>query len=518
MKVDNLLLRTNNLLIFSKAATMLNTFPRSGPLSTAGYAPPTSSGIIALTPLTGFLDTRWQRAALEAAERARAATLTSPGCILKAKAVDGLLGSLFPNADAASLRGFGASGAALDPIALSRMLAATDGSLGQTISNLAASVTLQSLMSGLGRVISSSAGGVATLLGLALAAADGDRYLSLAERLVASTGRTLDVFADAVQRSAVGQFAMGQIGVGDLLSGVTGAMGRALEGVGVVVAGGLHALANVGATGLALAGELLDAGVDALIAPVMALNDLAARLPSLAAAIPGGIANLGRALVGMASSALQALGSAVESALGGLGAALGGAVGRLQGLLSGALKTFERIQLANVIDGSIFELGRELARLARSIFGFASDDPRRLGDTQSNDAVSTLVAAALGRRVPLFGSEPLLGGHGYGDEGFRSFMGGAFSTLADACAFNAALAAALAALRRGGLNAAALDELFASLECRRSTYDRFSLTLGDWAGVADGLLQRLLGLRTLLGTEWLPPGCGTGQGVIGGCA
>ena len=497
---------------------MLITFPRSGPLSTAGYAPPISSGVIALTPLTGFLDTRWQRSTLEAAERARATTLTNPSCILKAKAVDGLLGSLFPNADATLLRGFGPSGAALDPVALSRMLVAADESLGQTLSNLAASVALQSLMSGLGRVISNSAAGVATLLDRALNAIDGDHLLGLAERLIDSTAQTLDVFADAIQRSAIGQFAMGQIGVGDLLSGVTGAMGRALEDAGVLVTDGLHVLADIGAEGLALAEDLLNAGVNALVAPVMALSELATRLPSMVASIPGRLADLGQTLVSMAGDALRTLGSAVQGALSGLGAMVGDIVNNFSGFLSGLLQTFSRIQLANIIDGSIFELGRELARLAKSIAGFATGSLHRQDGAQLGDASDSLVAAALGRRVPVFGAGPLLGDHGYGDENFQSFMSGAYSTLADACAFNAALAAAVAALRRGLLNTAALDELFASLECRRSTYDRFSLTLGNWAWIADGLLQRLNGLQTLLGADWLPPECGTGRGVLGGCA
>mgnify|MGYP003588733445 FL=1 len=106
-----------------------------------------------------------------------------------------------------------------------------------------------------------------------------------------------------------------------------------------------------------------------------------------------------------------------------------------------------------------------------------------------------LLASILGSAPPIVGSYLTTDNDGWLGTPAAA-LAGIRSALADACAFNAALLAAISGFRDADVSS--IDKLMSSLECRRSTYIDLSGGLSNSMNHTGGLVNSLNNLLRLM--------------------
>lgn len=484
----------------------LAAFPKAGPYSINRYATPVNSGIVQATELRNILDTTWSRSAMD---RAISLSGSNSGYGTSCFGSNGIT-----NPGALAL---GITGAInrFDLTGLNGILRTSNLSMSNVLGDLQLASSLQSLAAGLAKSISALAGSVFSLLDRALSAAPdvGKMLVNMASSLVGLAGKAVDMFAGAFDLARRGVIGLGEFSPGEVFSGLAGKLGGMLGNLG----DGVLALTGKAAK---LAGDLLNMGIDALMNPVASLNALAGLFSPITGALSGfgkGVADaLGKLNMDTLKNVASKIGGALADALGGL---VDGIASAASSLVSGFSNTIERFQGVMFIDGS-WKNGFRTSTLAQMglaslIAGlFAKGGASKMGKVMiGGGAAAILLATLLGNSAPVKGSFLVTDGNGWLGSP-QAAAGGISGALGEACAFNAALLAALAYFLQSGNTS--IDALMSALECRRSTYDR---VYGSALGAQNNtnyLLQRLLALLGLLGGNY--PGVCADSGLgLGRC-
>ena len=484
------------------------SFPRVGAYSLGGYTPPSNAGIVPVTELRNLLDDTWAR---DATQRASAAAATLQG---RGQTLGSCLTStgLF-NADGSGL-GFGA-GPAFSLSGLGSVLGASADSVAGVIGDLQMALGMQSLAAGLARSISSAAGSIFGLLDRALSATGpaAQHLVNLASGLVGLAGRAVDLFSGAFQLAGRGLLALGEFSPGEVFSGMAGKLQSMLGNIG----GSVLALAGDAA---ALAGQLAAAGIDALLSPSATLGKLAGLFSPIAGALSGIGKGIGDALSKLNADTLAKVASKIgESLAGAVGALADGIASAASALAGKVMATFERFQGVTLIDGDWkngFRLSRASSLGLSSLLGLlsAKSKGKFAKGVSSASAVGILLATVLGNSAPVKGSFLVTENGWLGSA--AGAIGSISASLAEACAFNAAMAAAL----RGFLGAgtSAIDALMASLECRRGTYSKVQSRAAAEQNRTEHLLRQMLALwRAITGGQY-PAICPASPYGLGRCA
>jgi hypothetical protein len=129
-------------------------------------------------------------------------------------------------------------------------------------------------------------------------------------------------------------------------------------------------------------------------------------------------------------------------------------------------------------------------------------------------AAGVLLATLLGNSAPVSGSYLLNDKGGWLGSG-KATRGGITDSLAESCAFNAALTSALSGFLKSG--STSIDDLMAALECRRSSYDRMYGSAYGSQMNTDYMLQRLMSLLGVTNGGQYPGLCSSSTLGLGRC-
>ena len=378
-----------------------------------------------------------------------------------------------------------------------------------------------SLVSGASRAFSSVAGVVGRLL-------DGFQelgsasLLDLAGRLMGAASGIVNLFGAAIEGLLSGKLAGGLLHVGDMLSG---ALGSVIAGAGSLFGGALGTLGSLAAGGV-LQQQLRAAGIAAAWPPALSLSALASlnpgRLVSGLVSGLGGLASRIKALcLDTASKMLKKASNALSSVME--------LPGRVLGALRDALsRSFSRLAGLGLIDGlgaMGFMSKANAARLGqiglRSILGSGSNG--KVLEPAARMMAASALAGLLAREPAALGRLALAqrvadaARNRTGDAGLLldASLGGVSDFLADGCAFQTAVQSAVGCVRAGVRTG--IDDLLATLECRRSSMDRASIEARARARASAALSLRLGALDGLL--DGLPASCAyTGDRPFGACS
>lgn len=468
-------------------------YPQTGLYSATNLPVLTSSGTISRTAVSTLLDTRWSANAIS---KALASGYTSQS-----------IGSnCYYNGSNS------ASGNAFDLSNLAKILATAKGSTAQVISELILAATLQSLIGGLAKSVSSLSGNLTTLLYKASADPTTLKVVtSLASRLIDASMTAVGRFVEAVGLAAAGVLGLTSLDLGELLSGGTHALTRMIKSVD------FDDILDVGKEAGELIAELAEAGITALIAPVKAVVDIVKSLPSMIAAVPSLIAGIASSLAELGAAAvkkvMETVAAAYEKIMGLLDNA--GAIG-LQLLLNRIKKTKSRSQGLVLIDG--------VSQNSNTVPAYAAAteilSPSYVGSGVANSkgdslATSLALAAALGVNPPVgLGSMVSSDGRLTSASDILNMLA---DLIANTCAFNAAAKNSINNLSSAKDLQAAIDALLHSLECRRSSYTDLYQKANAQNRVTLQMLNGTISLEALL-KSWIPSVvCPTGNGALGGC-
>ena len=450
-----------------------------------------------LTEVSALLDGRDRVSALVAVDRFLG---SSPSCRIV-------------QCDAAE-RGF-------DLAALRAIMDASQSSIRSARAELDLHTTLMSLVSGASRAFSNVAGTVGRLL-------DGFQergdlsLVDLASRLLGATSGIVNLFGSAIEGLMSGRLAGGLLHVGDMLSG---ALGDIIAGAGNFIGGALGTLGSLATSGL-LQMQLKMAGIFAAWPPALSLTALAALNPgSLVSGLVSGLGGLASRIKALCLDTAEKMLKKASNALASVMELPGRVLGAVRDALS---KSFSRLAGLGLIDG-LDALGfmskANAARLGR--IGLRA----LLGTGAAGrimDPVARMVAA--GSLAGLLAREPAaLGGldlarrmagatrNRTGETGLLldASLTGVSDFLSDGCAFQTAVQSAVGCVRAGVRTG--IDDLLATLECRRSTMDRASTDARERSRASAAMSERLKALEGLLGG--LPAGCAyAGDRPLGACS
>ena len=480
---------------------LLTSFPASGLNSISGYTAPVNSGSVAITEVRNILDTRWATDAMnQAATLAKASNSTAiiPTNCLTSNGISNVTASLF---------GMSSDGS-FDLAGLGKLLGAGTGSLATLIGDLQIAATLQSLIAGLARSISNTAGAVFALLERALGMSDGSSLISLASGLVSAAGRAVDLFSNAFQMTLGGGLGMGGINPGELISG-------AVTMIGTLVGGTLVGAAVLAGGAVALAAGLAAYGISALIPPTSSFSALSSLMPSVSGASFGGLSGFGSAMSSLNAATLSQIASKIGSALSGLFTDPGNIQSLVNGVF-GATNTFDRNQGISFIDGDWQGTALSvIAGLGMAALLWQLTKKSKSGTLAAGSATAILLASLLGNSAPV--SSSFLGatnGSWLGSP--AAALNGTSGALAEACAYNAALQAALGQISTASTSS--IDSLMSSLECRRSTYDSLYTSASASALNSQDLLSKLLSLLGVMNGVSYPSICPDSGYSLGACS
>ena len=494
------------------APRSLTDFPSSGSLSIRGFTVPINSGTVPVTEIRNILDNRWSSNALDRAiDLAQGSTRGFTSGCLGGNGIWNPDGSVF---GMGGMGGFSLSG-------LGDMLSSSASSLMDAVGDLQIASSLQSLAAGLARSVSSMAGAMFGLLdkALSLGGAAAQGLMNLAGRLVDAAGRAVDLFSGAFQLAANGLAGLGDIDLGEALSGGFSKL-ASLAGAGIdkLVGGVGSLLSNVGS----LAADLAEHGISALLSPLASLNQLSSLFSPITGALSSLAKGVGNALSNLNLETLSKMASKLGEALAGaLGDITGAVAGIAKGLMSGVSTTFERLQGLTIIDGKwdySFPLSRFGTLGLKALLGEVGRTWRpnagSFGSTGTS-ASRVLMAALLGSSPPVRGSFLATADNGWLGTP-SSALSGMSAALSEACAFNAALRSALAHFLSSG--SGAIDALMSALECRRSTYGKIGDAAGGAGRTSQELLNRLLALLGVTGAGRYGSACAPNGYAPGVCA
>ena len=488
----------------------LASFPQAGPFSIGGFSSPRNSGLAPVSQLRNLLDNTWSRNAVD-----RASSLAgSDTALLTCLTSNGLF-----NSDGGALGVSKSKESTLSLPGLGSVLGTSSKALGGVVGDLQMALGIQSLAAGLAKTVSNGAGGVFALLDRALGAspADAQKYLSMASKLTDMNIASNDLFAGAFSLGGMGMLGgavKGQCLPGDIFSG---------EASNLLSFSGLSSSLLAGsAENLDLQAQLDELGIDSVVPPDANLNDLA----SLFDPVEGGLGedgmSVGDALSDLNDQTVDGVKSKIGDALSGL---LDGAKELIDGIFpseEGEEGTVERFQGVTLIDGEWtnnyvtsknIKLG--LATLLGAFALFSAKKKGRGGLTAlSAGAAGVLLATLLGNSAPVQGSF-LTNGTGGWLGTPASTKGGVTGSLAEACAFNAALSSALGSFLTS--SASDIDKLMYALECRRSTYGNVYDSAYGAQVNTDLMLQRMLALLGVTNGGSYPGVCASSGLGLGRC-
>lgn len=485
----------------------LAAFPEAGPYSIGGFSVPRNSGTVPVTELRNLLDTNWSRTAMD-----RAVSLTGG----QVQGLSCLASSGITNADG-SVLGMLTGLNNFDLNGLTAILTSGKNSILGVIGDLQLASSLQSLAAGLANSVSSLARAVFGILdrALTLGGAMAQKLVGMASGLVELAGKAIDLFAGAFDMARNGLLGMGDFSPGEVFSGLAGRLGSMLGGIGNTV---------LSLTGQAakLAGDLLSMGIDVLLSPTASLSQLAGLFSPITGALSSMGQGVSEALSKLNMDTLKNVASKIGEALSGvLSSLVSGAAAAASALAGGFTSTVERLQGITLIDGE-WKLGRGFSLSTLTQFGLGAYIGSLFGESKSDKikgalgggAAMVLLATLLGNSAPVQGSYLVTSPDGWlGSPATAS--NGITAALGEACAFNAALLAALGAFLDSGT--AGIDALMAALECRGSTYSGVYGNALSAQQQTDYLLQRLLGLLGLLGGNY-PALCDSSGFALGRCS
>jgi hypothetical protein len=483
----------------SSLTQALTSFPLNGLNSINGYTSPINSGTVNITEIRNILDTRWATSAMT-----NAATLVSSNSTIRTISSNCLTSNGITNSTA-SLFGLSNNGA-FDIAGLSSLLGAGAGSLLTLISDLQIAATLQSLVAGLAKLISSTASGVFLLLDKMLTNGDSS-MLSMASGLVASMGRAVDLFANAFKSTLSGDIGMGGINPGDLISGTVTMIGGLVGGtvVGAAVLVGGAAL---------LAASLASMGISALISPTSSFSSLSGLMSSISGTGSSGLLGFGSAMSNLNAETLAKVSSKIGSSLSSLFPSNDFTGSMINS--SGNTNTFDRSQGLGILDGDNWN-SSSLTRIAGLGLAFLLWQLAKKSGNKalSGSATAILLATLLGNAAPI-ASSFLGASNGSWLGSAAAALSGISGVLADTCAYNTALNSALGQV--GNATTAQLDALLSSLECRRSSYDNlYNSALSSALGSQD-LLSKLLSLLGIVNGVSYPTVCPDSGYKLGSCS
>jgi hypothetical protein len=483
----------------------LAAFPNSGPYSISGFSSPSNSGAVPVTELRNLLDSTWSSNAMDRAVSLAKGNTMSASCFTS----NGIV-----NANGSALGIL--SNAKFDLNGMNSVLKTTGGSISGVIGDLQTASSLQSLAAGLAKSVSSVAGAVFGLLDRALSAASplGEKLMSMASGLMGLAGKAVDLFAGAFQLAGKGLLGLGDFSPGEVFSGLAGKLGGMAGGIGNSI---LSLAGNAGK----MASDLLGMGIDALMSPSASLNSLASMFSPITGALSGIGKGVGNALSSLNMDTLKGVASKIGDALAGvIGGLVDGIASAASALLNGAKTTIDRFQGVTLIDGE-WKNNSQLSKLAglglSALLGlFATKSKSKSGKVLlGGSAAMVLLATLLGNSAPVSGSFLASSNGGWLGSSAAAAQG-VSGSLAEACAFNAAMMAALSGFLTSGTSS--IDGLMSALECRRSTYNGVYGNALSAQQQTDALLQRLLGMFGLLNGGNYPATCaGSGLG-LGRCS
>ncbi len=484
----------------------LAAFPEAGPYSINGFVAPRNTGLVPVTELRNVLDTTWSRSAMDRAVSLGGSNPLSPSCF-SSNGITNMGAGAF-GFMAGAINRFDLNG-------LHSILASTGSSISNVLGDLQMASSLQSLAAGLARSISALAGSVFAILDRALSSIPsvGEMLTGMAAGLVNLAGKAVDLFAGAFDLARRGLIGLGDFSPGEVFSGMAGKLGDMLGGLG----NGILSLTGQAAK---LAGDLMKMGIDVLMNPTASLSALAGLFQPITGALSGlgkGVSDaLSKLNLDTLKNVASKIGDALASVLGGI---VDGAAAAAKALVSGFESTIERFQGVMFIDGE-WKNGFRMSALANiglgsllgGLIGKKSGTSFGKGALMGGTA-AILLATLLGNSAPVKGSFLVTDQDGWLGSP-NAAAGGITGALGEACAFNAALIAALGYFLRSGTSS--IDALMAALECRRSTYGGVYSSANKAQSLTDQLLMRLLAMLGLLGNNY--PGVCSSSGLgLGRC-
>ena len=490
----------------------LASFPAAGRYSIARYPVPRNSGTVPVTELRNILDTSWSRNALDRTASVARGSSWNPGCLTS----NGLV-----NAGALAL-GIAGAGNRFDLAGLNKMLGATGKSMSSVLGDLQMASSLQSLGAGLAKSISSTSGTMFFLLDKALGVspAAAQNIMTTASAFLAASSRGVDLFSGAFQLAGRGRLGSGAFSPGEVFSGMGGKLESMLGGAGSVLSAGAGGLAD----------SLGDLGVDFMLPPDADLGDLASLFDPITGSLTGVGEGVGDALASLNADTLdgvaEKIGAALEEAEAGgedgYGEDTADIIRKAIEEAEGEADTIDRFQGIQLIDGEWKDTGfsvtkKAMVGLAALLALFALKNRRKGGSSAmlGGSAAMVLLASLLGGSAPVSGSFLATQGGGWLGSP-ASASRGISSAMAEACAFNSAMMAALGGFLGSG--SSAIDALMAALECRRSTYDRMYGTAYGAYGDTNYLLDRMSAILALLNSGAYPDLCASSGLGLGRCA
>jgi hypothetical protein len=298
------------------------SFPGTGPYSCLGAPAPagTKGGSFGQTQVTRLVDTRWARAAVDAATGAAMVLSSTISCgAAGAAASAGISGSLYQNPSAGYAEGSldpgPSSDGAFDLAASGGVVSSMQSSLLASASTLGITVGLQSVVGGYAECQANAASASFLLVEAAISAPTAAltvSYLLLAGQVSLAAAASAPLFSAVIGMVSQGLIGAGSSIIGMVLSGSLGQSQSLLPAVNLLM--GIPAeLVAISAAGAALVSACLGAGVSLVLPTSASAGQFLSLFPPGLTGVVGGALSIGAAVAALDKVATAAVNSAISS-------------------------------------------------------------------------------------------------------------------------------------------------------------------------------------------------------------